>query len=592
MVADKSQSLALLYDLYEFITDFYNLDEIRALCFELGINFENLAGETRNRKARGLVVQMGLIGEGEEASCPGRYLKLLEILADEREAFYPQLFRNLDADRQGQETREEALAGHYCAGLDHFIKATRPLHEKALGQFGLEQRVGTVAILLLLTAFGLAAFLLWLQVRPDQMRGDFNIAVAPFQVIGVEPEIGEDVANSIYGRLSGNFEGVGSPIVAVWGPGEPVLNPVPVIRGQDDGERDLAAARLADEINADVVVYGVIENEGSRWQVTPKFYVSPNNFEDASEILGPYDLGEAFGLAEGNRRALRITSGDELTPRSEFLTQVAIGLTYYSIANYEQAAETFLGILATTDESVVSDDESLRLVYLLLGNTSLRIALQEFEDFTPGAGAENVAVVAKMNQHLREAESYFAQSSNIDPDYARAYLGLGDIAYLQSADCDEEGCDIIAEPLTQSISFYEQALASPNAPAAAVTDAKANFGLGQVYFRQSLIQGDRTFARAIGYFTAVLTEYESGNSPRARDIAAEAHARLGLIACLQGNYGDASDAYQAAIQYYTDDRLRTADRIFTQDVRDQRIALYEKRVTQLEAEDNPGCSGS
>ncbi len=484
------------------------------------------------------------------------------------------------------------MAAQYCAGLDQFIKATRPFHEKALSRFGLEQRVGTVAILLILGAFGLAAFLLWQQIRPDQMRGDFNIAVAPFQVIGAEAEIGDDVANSIYGRLSGNFEGVGSPIVAVWGPGDPVLNPVPVISGKDDNERDLIAARLADEINADIVVYGVIEKEGTQWEVKPKFYVSPNNFENASEILGPYDLGETFGLSEGNRRALRITAGDELTPRSEFLTQVAIGLTYYSIANYERAAETFLSILPTSDESFVADDESLRLVYLLLGNTSLKIALQEFEEFSAGAGEANVGVMEKMNQYLEEAEAFFAQSSDIDPDYARAYLGLGDIAYLQSVDCSGEGCKIHSEPLTQSISFYEKALASPNAPAAAVPEAKANFGLGQVFFRQSLINGDMTFVEAIDYFTAVLSEYESGSSPRARDIAAEAHARLGLITCLQGNYDEALSAYQAAIQLFTDDRLQTADHIFTKDVRTQRIELYEQRVTQLESEDNPGCSGS
>jgi len=127
---------------------------------------------------------------------------------------------------------------------------------------------------------------------------------------------------------------------------------------------------------------------------------------------------------------------------------------------------------------------------------------------------------------------------------------------------------------------------------AAVSDDKANFGIGQVYFRQSLIQGDMSFAEAIGYFTAVLTEYESGSSPRARDIAAETQARLGLIACIQGNYDAAAESYQAAIQLYTDDGLQSANHLFTKDVRDQRIELYEQRVTQLEAEDNPGCSGN
>ncbi len=577
-----------LNDLYRFINDYYNLDEIRSLCFELGINYENLGGDTRNRKARGLIIQVGL---REEDNCQHQYVLLLQKLESERAVFYSELFAHLDTEQAQGEAKEVALARRYCAELDVFIKATQPLHEKALSRFGLEQRVGTVTIVFILFVFGLLAFLLWQQIRPDQMRGDFNIAVAPFQVIGAEAEIGEDVANSIYGRLAGNFEGGGSPIVSVWGPGEPVLNPVPVVAGSTDGERDTRAAQLADKINADIVVYGVVEREGTEWNVIPKFYVSPNNFENASEILGPYDLGEAFGLAEGSRRALRITAGDELTPRSEFLTQVAIGLTYYSIASYERATETFLGILSTMEVSA-TDEETLRFVYLMLGNTSLKIALQEFEAFTPGAVETNMTVMEKMNTHLEAAEMYFTQSAAVDPDYARAYLGLGDIAYLQSVVCADTGCKIIAEPLLESISFYEDALLAPNAPVAAVPVAKANFGLGQVYFRQSLIRGDVEFTNAIDYFTAVITEYEAGNSPRARDIAAESHARLGLIACQQGNLAATLQAYQAAIDLYEDDTLSSADHIFTKDVRNQRIDLYENRIAQLTSDETPGCTGN
>lgn len=587
MNSGKPTDLRYINTLFHFITNYFNLDEIRSICFDLGINFENLGGDTRIRKARGLIIQVGQ----KEGDCKAHYEHLLSVLKAEREAFYPDLFAQLDLQPNQQEQKEDILAEQYCFELEHFIKATQPLHEKALSRFGLEQRVGTLSILAILLLFGTLAYLLWQQVRPDQMRGDFNIAVAPFQVVGAEAEIGEDVANSIYGRLAGNFEDVGSPIVSVWGPGEPVLNPVPVIKGHSDEERDALAAQFADKINADIVVYGMIEKTGTEWNVSPKFYVSPNNFENASEILGPYDLGEPFGLTEGNRRALRITAGDALTPRSEFLTEVAIGLTYYSIANYERAAEVFLDVLPDTDRAI-TDDESLRLVYLLLGNTSLKIALQEFGKFTPGAGEANGKVIENMNQDLEEAESYFSQSATIDPEYARAYLGLGDIAYLQSTNCSGQTCTIIVEPLEESISFYEKALLSANAPVAAVPNAKANFGLGQVFFRKSLVLGDATFAEAINHFNAVITEYNAGQSPRSRDIAAESEARLGLIACMQGDYDQALQAYQTAIQIYEDDSLPTANHLFTLDVRNQRIEIYEQRIAQIESGANTNCIGN
>ncbi|MEZ4590498.1 MAG: hypothetical protein R3D55_05055 [Chloroflexota bacterium] len=37
------------------ISDLFSLDELRGLCFELGLEFENLRGETREAKALALV---------------------------------------------------------------------------------------------------------------------------------------------------------------------------------------------------------------------------------------------------------------------------------------------------------------------------------------------------------------------------------------------------------------------------------------------------------------------------------------------------------------------------------------------------------
>ncbi len=590
-----SSNIQLLYDLSQFLSDYFNLEEIRTLCFELGVNYENLPGDTRSRKARELIIHLG--DEDDNARCQARYQELLLILKENRSAFYPSLFEHLDQDapETDGEFPEAELAQKYCEARTEFIQATKPLHEKALGRIGLENRVGTIIIVLILAAFALASYLLWRQVRPEQMGGDFNIAVAPFYVVGEEAEIGQDVANSIYGRLQSNFGESVLPIVEVWGPDEPLLNPVPVVRGETDDVRDANAARLADEINADIVVYGVVVKNESGWIVTPKFYISPNNFENASEILGPYDLGQTFSLAEGNRRALRITAGDELTPRAEFLTQVAIGLTYYSIANYDRAEDTLLNILPAKDSSMDANDESLRLVYLLLGNTMLKQALQQVATIDSSNAASVELAESKIALFLQEAEAYFSQSAEIDSEYSRAFVGLGDTAYQQSFKCDAAGCSIDEALLNEAIAYYEQALVAENSPETAVIDAKANFGLGQVYLQQSRLNNVTDFAQAKTHFEAVIADYQAENPPRSlarsRDIVAEAQARLGLIYCFQGQIDEAIDHYKEAVRLHTNDPLQEANRLLSGEVREQRIELYERRILVLESSDTPSCTG-
>ncbi len=511
-----------------------------------------------------------------------KYLRLLSLLKNERSAFYPSLFENLNKLEIPALDIEQLLARHYCLGRLQFIQTTKPLHEKALGRIGLEQRIGIGSILLLLGTFTILSFVLWRQIRPNEMRGDFNIAVAPFEVKGDVPAIGEDLANSIFGRLEANFADEGSPIVSVWGPTQPALNPVPVVKGEDEAQRDRNAARLAAAINADIVVYGIVTKDGPGWEVIPKFYVSPNNFEEPAEILGPYDLGKPFGLTEGNRRALRITASDELTPRAEFLSHLAIGLTYYSIENYNRASTTFHNIILAADESDVTiDDGSLRLAYLMLGNSFLKMALREILAISGAGGDFNETSVQVVGGHLQQAELSFSQSLDVDANYARALLGLGDVAYSQAFNCEGTRCNLDPLSLEQAVTYYQRALLAPDTSPLAVVFSKGNFGLGQSYFQQSLLAGGRSFTDAMHHFNAVITDYGDGSNPRAIDIAAESYARLGLVHCFQEQLEESVRLYEKAIELLSDQRAREDSRLLSLDVRRQRIGTYERKIAYL-----------
>lgn len=541
-----------LADLYGFITSYYSLDEISTLCLELDIEADNLGGRTRNAKARELVLHMGR---------EQRFDDLFAALQASR----PNLFESAEFD-----TRPEALKATY-AELEAFAQKTRPLSEVMLGRVGLEQRAGFVGTLLFVV---LASALLYAGLRevgPDRMSGDFNLAVAPFSVVGEEADAraGVDVANSIYGRLTANVEALTAPIIHVWGPTEPRLSPIRSIEGDTPAEREAAAAALAEKIDADIVVYGVVTTTQQKWHVTPEFYISPKNFSDASEILGQHSLGEIFTVPGNDRRALRITSGEKLTPRAEIISQMAVALTYYSISNYKRALEYLQAI--EQDEDIVLDDNGAEVVYLLMGNTLNKLAQQQGQF----ALDEDEADIALRKQYwqkyyvlLGEADQYYGRALEVDAEYSRALVGRGNIAYLRYiltkniADFDN------------AIALCEQALHATNRLASYHIETKVHFCLGQSYGQRSRVEteaGNRERAinreRAMAELHAVVADYEANQDPRLREMAGEAHARLGSLYKDEAKYQQAIGAYQRAIELLED--------------RPERVMLYQKRLATV-----------
>ncbi len=542
-VPDHNPMTTQLSKIYEFTTSYYSLEELRTLCFEMGVEFENLGGRTRNGKARELVLHMGR----------GRQLP---TLFEAFQATRPNLFEEEQFDTTG-----EGLESAYDE-LDAFEEQTRPLGEKMLRRVGIEQRVGLVGLALIVIAGSALLYLGLREVGPDRMTGDFNIAVAPFSLVGdAEEKAGEDVANSIYGRLRENFEDLDSPIVHVWGPGEPALSPIHVIEGDSAAERAQEVAELAREIDADIVVYGVVDASGQSWQVIPEFFISAQNFRDAAEILGQHSLGGAFTIPGKDRRALRITAGDQLTPRAEILSQLAVGLTYYSITGFDRALDQFLQIEAS---GLLDEGAGSEVVYLLTGNALAKLAqgglrIQDRDE----------AEQQEIDRLLVEAMDYYQKALAIDGEYARAHLGLANVAYLEYL------AGGVPEKVSAAVSAYRRALAAQNKPALSDVETKVHFGLGQSYLLQDYpdepadCQGP---ARpAVVELQAVIDDYGDGANPRVREMAGEAHALLGLIynQCGTEHVTRAIQEYETAISLLHD--------------RPERQAFYQRIVDELSA---------
>lgn len=430
------------------------------------------------------------------------------------------------------------------------------IDEKVFRRLGLELRVGFALLGILIVG---SAFVLYLALRPQlptRMTGDFRIAVAGFAERGHSgiSEIGMELAEGVYLRLEQTFEELDLGFtVTVWGP-----NQVGTIEGQSYDVRAESAAQIAESIGADVVVYGVVDTTDAVWQVTPEFYVSAENFYEAEEITGQHALGAPLSITGKGGIADRIQVSNEWTSRVQVLSKITVGLAYYSVRDFKQALTTFQ---SAEGIEVWEESEGKQVLHLLIGNASGKIAALKLRDVVEQKEALRLDEIRECNEDLKVAETYYQKSSALDTEYARAYVGLANVYYMQALSPfvkTMEPADVDFDKMSLSIATYEKALKAAHQPPLSDVSTKVHFGLGQCHFMLVYSENAEFFNTAIAEFEAVIEEYANGDNPRVRELAAESHARLGRIYVLSEHTDWAIEEYQAAASLLYDNPDRQA----------------------------------
>ncbi len=360
------------------------------------------------------------------------------------------------------------------------------------------------------------------------MQGNIRVAVAGFSTGGsielenMANDLGEEVfykLEKIFGVLELDFT------ITVWGP-----KLVGQVEGDSVQEREDSAQTIADRVNANVVIYGIVEFEDSVWSVQPEFYIlrsftdedsiNKNPFADADEIAGSYKLGSPFYLQ--TQDLLFVEAGNIFASRSTILSTIIVGLWYYTERMYESA----LAYFQTIDNDILwKNTQGREILYLFIGNCQGRL------------------------NKLVLAQEAFETSISIDNEYARAYVGLANIYYLralQPVSNTQEFAKIDLILLEKSEKTYKKALNSSNQPSLADIKAKVHFGLGQVHLAKSLADSTVTVQQAITEFMTVIDIYANGENPRIEELASESYARLGLIYEAAEKYEQAVNAYEQA----------------------------------------------
>lgn len=397
--------------------------------------------------------------------------------------------------------------------------------EKIIKRFGLEQRVafGILFVTILAVSAGL-----YFALRPKQkevMTGEFRIAVASFDEHGenLNDKIGYTIADGLNLRLVDDLSEITvGPKVEIWGPDR-----IGTVSGVTKEERAASAEKLARAIQAYMVIYGVVEETSSGMEVRPEFYLDSDGFYEGSEVIGQYQLGTSFTLPRANSPAWSYDFNLAMTTRSDIISSFAIGLSYFAIHEYETA----LDVLQNIDAKIAwpkndeGEQQGKEVLYALIGFASGK------------AGKYDIT------------QSALEHSIALNPNYSRPYIGLANLNYILSLKPFEESGspnDVDQEFLDNCFSYLEEAEKAPEKPPLAEVDTKIHFAYGQCYWLKTYTGELPDYELAYEEFQQVIAAYGDGENQRVRELAAESHARLGLIFNLTGNLPLAVKHYQAA----------------------------------------------
>ncbi|MSP12192.1 MAG: CHAT domain-containing protein [Chloroflexi bacterium] len=367
---------------------------------------------------------------------------------------------------------------------------------------------------ILIVVIAAMALFFYIEITPPKpMRSDFNIALTKFGEIDDRGNIsfwekGDVVRESILANLQNELEA----IPRIKGIVEMRLT-TNLVQGATTDQRRQAVQAIALKDNAHLVVYGNLQTREGKSTFVPEFYIT--NLKGAEELIGSTQLGTPITIGSITVGSI----GPTLTARTEALVLFTIGLIFLNDGDRDNAVTWF------SRAKVVEgwkDEEGKEVLYLFLGTAYY---------------------LRDRNNDLAQAFEAYSKATGLNPEYARAYLGLGNVYLREYERSGQQG----ETKLDHAIIEYEKASNAKVKPMTAYTEAKIHYSLGNAYLVKAQGGQPELFSKAESQFQQVTNDYEQGND-QLRALAAQAYFGLGVVHDLwTQNYQLAADFYRKSI---------------------------------------------
>jgi len=440
-----------------------------------------------------------------------------------------------------------------------FLEASRAAASRELRARRV-QRVLAVASGVLLVVAVLAALLAFDIISlapPDQMTGDFKIAVAEFAVLDEAGRLIDD-AQSGGGRVAERIgttlqtEFAERPEVEIWYD-SPELErdhnvTIGVVTPAGDGGAADPATR-AGELNADLVIFGDVRPAGNVADLTLRFFLRPQFGADFSQMVGIHEFTTRIPVFDAGDPREEVWR--ELDPLAKALAWATLGLRQEILGDQASAVASFERAAAFAPDSDV--------IHYFLGQEQYLIA-------NSAGNAE---------EDLATAQASFTESLRLNPDNPRARIGLGSVHFvraqrlLNEAEARGEGEDPAAlEPARveaqAALDEYTavalrgeqiETYGLPVAGIARVGRAVALRLLGEIAFQGGdAAAAERLIDEAIAALEDDAAQLETANDPRLAantyQVLGTAYEWRGLLLNERGAAGESQAARNTALGYY------------------------------------------
>lgn len=353
---------------------------------------------------------------------------------------------------------------------------------------------------------------------PEPMTGIFNVAVLDFgekessdAKVHASAE-GRWIADRVYDglrdldaklRLEGDTGGVVD-----------IGRLERTVQGRSATDVAHSLVEIADEVNATIVVHGVLDMSGPPYRFTPTLYLT-EEFNGGEELTGENAFGSPIEVRlplndTGRGPENRLALAEKLRSRLEALQLFTLGLAYLQITRPDRALELF-----EHADQIGGWDSGKEVLQLFRGSA-----------------------LVELGRYPEAAEAYEQSLALGGGEYARAYIGFGNLFFKRGS-------------VDRAVHYYREALDAEGRSPAAYVGAKARFNLGLALVALSRDLGEACDAEeARTVLDDVVAAYEEDPEVDiVRELAFKARYQRGLLAqaCADGRESaSATDGFREA----------------------------------------------